>query len=125
MGRGIEDEVHSDAHIRRREVDAARRTIAAVRRLVGTDVAQRNEPRAIRAALESLPAEPMHRPEADIVVPDPRPPMPDPAPPIPPGPEVPDPLPPPPDPAPVKLSCGLQRVDVELAGEDVYPLDPR
>ena len=122
-------EVHSDARIRRREVDAARRAIAAVdryvdgpcsapasplrrispkaarpyvadatvlldgrlvaahaagrdpkeaaeaaadrlrrqiRRLVGADVAQRNEPRAIREALESLPAEPMHRPAAHI-----------------------------------------------------------
>ena len=116
MDSGIEVEVHSDAQIRRREVDAARRAIAAVdryvdepvlgarltlrrispkaarpyvadatvlldgrlvaahaagrdpkeaaeaaadrlrrqiRRLVGADVAQRNEPRAIREALES------------------------------------------------------------------------
>ncbi len=135
MGRRIEVEVHSDAQIRRREVDAARRAIAAVeryvdepvlgarltlrrispkaarpyvadatvlldgrlvaahaagrdpkeaaeaaadrlrrqiRRLVGADVAQRNEPRAIREALESLPAEPMHRPEAHIKRPDER-----------------------------------------------------
>lgn len=95
MGRHIEVEVHSDAQIRRREVDAARRTIAAVDRHV-------DEP--VLGARLTLRRRGPHGTHAGDVT-DPRPPMPDPAPPIPPGPEVPDPLPPPPDPAPGQLTA--------------------
>jgi hypothetical protein len=52
--------------------DAAERLRRRLRRIVGADVAQRNEPRTIQAALESLSIEPGHRPEARLKPPEER-----------------------------------------------------
>lgn len=43
-----------------------------LRRVVGAEVAERNEPREIQRALESLPLEPTHVPEADLKPPEER-----------------------------------------------------
>jgi ribosome-associated translation inhibitor RaiA len=51
---------------------AAERLRRQLRRVVGGEVAQRNEPAAIRRALESLPAETRHRPEAGLKPPEER-----------------------------------------------------
>ncbi|MEA2384908.1 MAG: hypothetical protein QOH72_4879 [Solirubrobacteraceae bacterium] len=51
---------------------AADRLGRQMRRLVGADVAQRNEPRVIRAALETLPADTGHRPQARLKPPEER-----------------------------------------------------
>jgi ribosome-associated translation inhibitor RaiA len=52
--------------------EAVERLRRQVRRVVGAEVAERNEPREIQKALESLPLEPTHRPEADLKPPEER-----------------------------------------------------
>jgi ribosome-associated translation inhibitor RaiA len=52
--------------------EAVERLQRQLRRVVGAEVALRNEPREIEKALESLPLEPTHRPEADLKPPEER-----------------------------------------------------
>jgi ribosome-associated translation inhibitor RaiA len=52
--------------------DVVERLRRQLRRVVGAEVALRNEPREIEKALESLPLEPVHRPEADLKPPEER-----------------------------------------------------
>jgi ribosome-associated translation inhibitor RaiA len=51
---------------------AVERLRRQLRRVVGAEVAERNEPREIHKAIESLPLEPTHRPEADLKPPEER-----------------------------------------------------
>jgi ribosome-associated translation inhibitor RaiA len=51
---------------------AVERLQRQLRRVVGAEVAVRNEPREIQKAIESLPLEPTHRPEADLKPPEER-----------------------------------------------------
>jgi len=51
---------------------ASERVRRQLRRIVGRDVAMRNEPRAIRAALEALPFDPGNRPRAGLKPPEQR-----------------------------------------------------
>ncbi len=46
--------------------EAVERLQRQLRRVVGAEVAERNEPDEIRKAIDSLPLEPTHRPEADL-----------------------------------------------------------
>jgi ribosome-associated translation inhibitor RaiA len=52
--------------------EASERIRRQLRRIVGRDVAMRNEPRAIRAALETLPFDPDNRPLAGLKPPEKR-----------------------------------------------------
>jgi ribosome-associated translation inhibitor RaiA len=51
---------------------AVERLRRQLRRVVGTEVAERDEPDEIEKALDSLPLEPKHRPEADLKPPEER-----------------------------------------------------
>ena len=52
--------------------DAVERLRRQLRRVVGASIAERNEPDEIQKALESLPLERTHRPEADVKPPEER-----------------------------------------------------
>jgi ribosome-associated translation inhibitor RaiA len=52
--------------------DAVERLRRQLRRVVGAEVAERNEPNEIQKAIESLPLVPIHRPEADLKPPEER-----------------------------------------------------
>jgi ribosome-associated translation inhibitor RaiA len=51
---------------------AVERLRRQIRRVVGAEVAERNEPDEIRKAIDTLPLEPTHRPEADLKPPEDR-----------------------------------------------------